>query len=1008
MDSTGKQVIVRHPFDTANAVIAAIVMLIVFTIYYLTKQPTFSFWDSGEFVACSYILGVPHPPGSPLYILLGRVFSILPLAADISVRVNMLSVVTSAVATLFGYLITVRLVRFWYDNPFDLKNRIVAYIAGFTGALFMAFSNTNWTNSTEAEVYAPAIMIMAVIFWLALKYFENRDLASSTKYMLLLMYFAILGVGIHLTLYIIVPVVALFFILNKEAGLRDWALVSLFFFVELFLIIELSARPGEIPFYIPILIIFIFYLFYIFASQIKDKAVTVSLVLFLVSLYPMLFIIIDALSTSITGRGSAPFLETLAGIPIGLLGFIALSVWGLFSVYKYFTVGKDVGQKNIYLIVASFSLAPVVFHLIGAAFREVHGYEPFLGLTALIMVGLAVLLWRKINWTILIGIVAVSMVILGFWQFIYGLIFGAVAIVALGFKLKEKRWQVALSIIILAVIGYSVHIYIPIRSAHDPKIDENDPETATAFINYLERKQYGSESMAHRMFERRGEWENQFGNHRRMGFWYFFKDQYGLDGPRFFIILMLGLFGIWELIRRKPNIGLPFLVLIVLCTVGLVLYMNFADGTKQDPGSGYDYLEVRDRDYFFTPGFVFFGLAIGLGIAGFIELVRDTFAKSSTGIQNTAFGFVSLLVLMPLFPLVNNYFVNDRSDNYIPYDYAYNYLTTCSENAILVTNGDNDTFPIWCIQEVDSVRTDVKNVNLSLSNTHWYIKQLRDTYNLLPDRLEDTLIDRLRPYRDQHNRVFRIQDQVMDMILYYNRDRYDIFYAVSVPEKSRKFRGNSINDSLVLMGLTHKYDADFPGRFAFDRTAELMYEEYRFRGLDDTTIYKDETTRRLVTNYANGFLKLADSLRRAGDFEGAMEHIKKGLVRIPKSYDIYAYTSQMLAEWGRRDTLEAFVDNARIDNKRNLYFNYAMSAKMEGNLDEAIEIYEMTLEKYPEYREAYYALVRSYYDNRQYEEMHRTVVEWLQRHPEDEVSQDLLDQMQSQRMPIQERQDNDS
>ncbi|MCP4706219.1 MAG: DUF2723 domain-containing protein, partial [candidate division Zixibacteria bacterium] len=223
-------------FDRINAIIASLVFAISLIVYYKTMAPTFSFWDCGEFVACSYILGIPHPPGSPLYILIGRIFAILPLAADVAVRLNVLSIVTSALTATFSYLIIVRLIRFWFENSKDFYNKVIVYIGGFTGALFVAFSSTNWANSVEAEVYAPTMAIMLAIYWLALKYFDNQGNMTGTRAMLLALFLAILGVGIHLTLYAIVPAVGLYFVLKKGATNRHWMLVSTFFLVELYFI----------------------------------------------------------------------------------------------------------------------------------------------------------------------------------------------------------------------------------------------------------------------------------------------------------------------------------------------------------------------------------------------------------------------------------------------------------------------------------------------------------------------------------------------------------------------------------------------------------------------------------------------------------------------------------------------------------------------------------------------------------------------------------------------------
>jgi len=167
---------------------------------------------------------------------------------------------------------------------------------------------------------------------------------------------------------------------------------------------------------------------------------------------------------------------------------------------------------------------------------------------------------------------------------------------------RMPGWKSGLLIILAAILGFSVHLYIPIRSAHHPMINENNPsESLSAAIGYLDRKQYIRESMVERMFKRRGAWSNQLGDYRRMGFWHFFNQQWGMTGPWFVFLLIIGLFGLWEISRRRPKYGTAFVVLLLLSSIGLVLYMNFADGTRQHPTTGADYIEVRDRDYFFTP-----------------------------------------------------------------------------------------------------------------------------------------------------------------------------------------------------------------------------------------------------------------------------------------------------------------------------------------------------------------------------------------------------------------------
>jgi tetratricopeptide (TPR) repeat protein len=976
-----------NKFDRANAAIGAAVFIISFVVYNLTKAPTFSFWDCGEFVACAYILGIPHPPGSPLYVILGRIFSVLPIAADIAVRINLLSVVASAAGALFGYLATVRIIRFWFNDKDNFQKRIITYIGGFTAALFMAFSNTNWGNSVEAEVYAIAILIMMVILWLALRYFESKETAMGSRNMLLMVYLGLLGVGIHLTLYVVVPVFALYFIMKREAGAREWGIVAAFFVLELYMIFALSSRPNEIPLYIPILLPFIVYAFHLAIVQKITRFAFITMGLFLISLYPFFLEIVNAFSLNILRKDLSSTIDSLNKVPLGWIGLAGLTGWGLFSLFKYQQLRKEsAGPEWLMLLV--YSLIPAVLLIIGFIPK---GYFSFLFLSVIIIAVLGVLLRNQINWLNLIAVGAVSMIVFGFWQFLYGLIFGGIAILFLGLYLKDKSWKTAISIIIVAVIGFSIHAFIPIRSAQNPSIDENKPSSSFgAFVGYLERKQYGSQSMVERMFVRRGTWEHQFGDYQRMGFWRFFGEQYGFKGPRFFIALILGLFGIWEAIRRKPDIGLPLIVLILLCSVGIVLYMNFADGTRMDQSKPHDYLEVRNRDYFFTPAFAFFGLAIGLGIAAVMEFIRESMKNLKPVLQKSAFTASCLLVLLPLSPLKANYFINDRSKNYMPYDYANNYLRTCDKDAILFTNGDNDTFPLWAIQEVYGVRKDVRVVNLSLAGTQWYIKQARDGMKV-PIEWNDEQIDNLRSYWIKEGEAFRIQDQVVEHVITANKWRYPIYMTVTVPGESKKYKGRSLEENLSLEGMVHKLvQTKGKSQINFEKTKRLFLEDYDYRGLGESTVYKDENADRIAGNYATGYLMLADSLRRAGNYESAFDFVKRGLQILPDSYDIYAYGSQLLAAMGRIDTMNAYIQNASTEDKWKLYFNWGISAKVAGRMDDAVKVLELTHQLYPEYADAYRALVGLYYQNRYYGKLRQTVLKWVEDHPEDRESQQLL------------------
>nr|MBN2277708.1 DUF2723 domain-containing protein [candidate division Zixibacteria bacterium] len=982
-------------FDRVNAALAVLVFLIALIVYMKTMAPTFSFWDCGEFVACSHILGIPHPPGSPLYIIWGRIFSIIPFFVDIAARINFFSVFSSAVAAAVGYLVVVRLIGYWFGDRKNPQNRLIAYIGGFTGALFMAFSNTNWSNSVEAEVYAAAILFMMVIYWLALKYLDCRESPPGSRLMLLAAYIAMLGVGIHLTLFIIIPVVGLYFVFKSESGTNEWAIVSLFFFLELFLALLISARPGEIPYHLPVLVILIIFLFHSVSMEKIARSTVITLILFMIAAWPSYFIIVGAISKSLTGAGLSSSLAVVGHLPLGWIGLVALVIWGIFCLVKYLSARDKAANIKLWLIPAIYALTPAVLYAIGRIFAHT-GYMTFMIFTAIIIGLLALVLWRRVNWLILIALGSISLIIFGFWEFVIGLGVGIMIIIGTALFLKDGNWKTAMAIMLLAIIGYSIHVYIPVRSSRNPNIDENNPSRSFAsVVNYLERKQYGSQSMTSRMFDRRAEWENQFGDHIRMGFWGFFKEQYGLTGPKFFVILILGLFGIWETIRRRPDLGLPFLVLFLICSAGFVLYMNFADGTRQNPVTGFNYLEVRDRDYFFTPAFILFGLAVGLGIAGFIDLVRDAVSQASAGIRKTAFGIASLLVLMPLIPLKHNYFINDRSRNYLPYDYANNYLKSCRENMIFITNGDNDTFPLWCIQEVYGIRSDVKVVNLSLANADWYTKQLRDQHGISID-LTDDQIESLRGYMISEGNPYRIQDQVVDYIITANNWKRPFGFAVTVPDNSRRFRGRSLNDHLILEGMVYRLTpTEGKDQIDYDFTQRMYEHEFEYRGIAEPSVYKDETSRRLSNNYAQGFIVLADSMKRADNYEGAVKHIRMGMEVLPESEDIYVYTAQMLGYMGRFDTLMTYISNCPLKDKRKLYYNGGLAAKMTGHTNEAIELMEQAYRLYPDYADIFRSLVRIYYQEKYYSRLRIIVTDWVARHPDDYESKELLRQIQN-------------
>lgn len=867
--------LVKNDFDRINAVIAAFVFIFTFIIYRLTVQPTLSYWDCGEFIACSYILGIPHPPGFPLFILIGRIFSILPMAADICLRVNLLSVVSSSAAACFGYLLNVRIIKYWYrGEEFNGWKRVITYIGGLVGALYMAFSATNWGNSVEAEVYGLSMMMLTMIFWLALIYYDNIGTKKASRIAILICYLAMLAVGIHLTSFLILPVAAIFLIMKKNAPQKTWITICTLMVAELLAIIAFSD------------------------------------------------------------------------VEFGFYYFIIISV---------------------------------------------------------IMIGVTVYLVREyINWPILIGIIAFSLIMVGFYQFAYGIVAGAAAILILA-AVAGKRfdWKIGMSILLIAIIGYSVHLFVPIRSAQNPRIDENNASRDfRTFVNFLDRKQYGSQLMAERMFQRRGTWSHQFGRHPNMGFWSYFEEQYGLT-KIFGLFFLLGLFGVWFASKKKVEVGYSFFVFLLLSSVGLILYMNFADGIKYSPTTGDAYLEVRNRDYFFTPAYTYFGLAMGLGVAALMELVRKkTSSGSLSRLQKPALAVMSLLVFLPAIALSENYYYCDRSENYYPYIYSYNILKTCGEDAILFTSGDNDTFPLWCVQEVYNLRKDVRVVNLSLLNTDWYIWQMKNQYDVpislskdqilwYPMETGGQIIPRPKePFRDRprkrytyllpmphEGKTIKLQDMMVDEIVLENKWRYPILFSSDPYDSPLKLR-----ELAYAKGVLYELSKDPPERLIDAEEGYRLYKEvYRFDGLDNPDIYRDENASGVMLSVGFNAHRIAQEFKVQGKMDKAKDILAFMIEKDPEFFQSYITLSDYYKEEG--DTLKA--DSVLLLMESNLtelleknpgsqfyMMDLGLAKHHLGKEDEALELLWEAFRMNPNSSYAYRKLVQFLFERRRLTEVY--------------------------------------
>jgi hypothetical protein len=838
-----------------NRYIALGVFLISAIVYLLTLSTTVVFWDVGEFIAAAVLLQVPHPPGSPLFILLGRIVSQIPFFSDIAARVHSISAIGSALGIMFLYLVIVKLITHFRGNPSTLFDRIILYGASVIGALSLAFSTTYWDNAIEAEVYGLSMLFVALIIWLVMRWWEKSDEPHNEKYILLISYLIGLSVGVHLlSVLAIFPVLMLVYFRRYEV-----------------------TRQSFIKFGI------------------------IAIVIFFV-VYP------------------------------GVVQYLPSMLDGEFKGFK----------------------------------SELLPFVP------------------------LVAIIAAA----------YGIYRAK--------QTKHKMLQVALLSFLLIVLGYTTYIVVIMRANVDNlPMNENAPHDLAGLVSYLGREQYGDtpllkgeswdneqRAFVTKYFPRRWSpeemhrptrenytsdsdflWRYQI-NHMfiRYVLWNFigaegdwqdagvsWKDTWGIP-------FLVALLGVYYHFKKDWKKALVLMVMFLVMGVVLALYQN-----QQDP-------QPRERDYFYVGAYYVIAVWIAIGIIAIIDFLKLQI-KQPGAFNAAASGILILGALAIPFNLLRvNWHEHDRSKNYIAWDYSYNLLQSCEPNAILFTNGDNDTFPLWYLQDVEGVRRDVRIVNLSLVNTSWYIKQLKNQMPhgtpKVPISLSDNQISRISPIAwkprqielpvskevifkydsadrpktanvplvdstvlnegkikfmmngvpyQNDIRILRVQDIMVHEIVTNNKWERPIYFAVTCSPDSKI----GLDQYLWMQGLTYKLKPKKIGQnelgIDYDIMAEQLMAEnvkpsktfqrgYLFRNLNDKNVYYDENVQRMVMNYRFNFIRLAEyAMREKNDIAAAKKVLRRMEDVIPidvipnKELRINAYIMNLYNQLGENEFAEKYA-----------------------------------------------------------------------------------------------------
>ena len=288
-------------YNLINKILAFFTLFISFGVYYDTMAPTVSYWDCGEFIAVANTLGVPHPPGSPFFLLIGRIASMIPFSNDIAFRVNLLSPLSSAFAVMFLYLIIVQCVTHWRGRVESNTDALIAFGGGLVGALTFSFTDSHWFNAVEAEVYAFSTFFTAIVVWLILVWSEKADEKGNERYILIIAYMIGLATGLHLLNLLTLPFVALVIYFRKYKF--EWLsfcitmlITAVTFFIIHNIIIKgmpkIAAAIGPLLTAALIVSLFIFMIWAVANQKKLISLITTSMVLVFIgySTYALIFI----------------------------------------------------------------------------------------------------------------------------------------------------------------------------------------------------------------------------------------------------------------------------------------------------------------------------------------------------------------------------------------------------------------------------------------------------------------------------------------------------------------------------------------------------------------------------------------------------------------------------------------------------------------------------------------------------------------------------------------------
>lgn len=679
-----------NPAKSYPRIAGWLVFAIALVVYFLSAERTGSLWDCGEFVLGAYKLQVVHPPGAPLFLIIGRLFTwvatlISNNPEDIAFSVNLMSGVCTAFASAFVAWSTgtfAKLAMVGRETDPDRTQSLVIAAAGLAAGLATAFSTSIWFSAVEGEVYAMSTMFTTLTVWAAVKWYGMEDSPSADRWIILAVYAAGLSIGVHLLSLLTFPALALLYYFKKYKQPTFWGIVG-------------ASVMGAL------MIVFI------------QKVIIVGV--------PSLWASMELLFVNTFG------LPIFSGVIPTILILAAICFFGIRWARKN---GNGLAERLIttaMLLVISFSTIGVVvirananppinmnapsdaMRLIPYLNREQYGERPLL---------------RGPHYE--------ANPVDTKKEDRYGIVGDRYEIVdqKLSYVYRDEDKM------LLPRISHS--------DGSRPMLyrrwmgDENGKPSMAFNLEFLFRYQVNWMYWRYFMWNFVGRENGEQGTepwNPRNGHWLSgvkFVDSsrlYNMDklpdtikdnqarNKYYFLPLIFGILGlIYQFKTRKKDFG-ALLILFLFTGLGIIFYSN------QPPN------EPRERDYVLVGSFFTFCIWIGLGVPAIYTWLKNKVASLSAAAPWIA---MVLVLTAPLIMLAENFDDHSRRHQYASRDYASNFLESLEPNAIMFTYGDNDTYPLWYAQEVEGIRRDVRIVNLSLIAVDWYIEGLRRKINDSP------------------------------------------------------------------------------------------------------------------------------------------------------------------------------------------------------------------------------------------------------------------------------------